>query len=105
MIYFGAKNNRQMNDLDKNVSASNSEMKSNLKEVLNSLDKNQQQQLRILNRLENLETIVTSEAWEAWEAIKHNKEPEHLDVLLNDEDQEELTIEEKTETIANRIKY
>lgn len=102
MIYFGAKSNKKMSDLDKSVSSTSSEMKESLVKVLNSLEKNQDQQQKVLTRLQNLETIVTSEAWEA---IKEGKDSEHLDLLLEKTDEQEISTEEKTEHIAKRIKH
>ncbi|XWN35946.1 MAG: hypothetical protein ROO71_08245 [Balneola sp.] len=102
MIYFGAKSNKKMSDLDKSVSSTSSEMKDSLAKVLNSLEKNQDQQKKILTRLQNLETIVTSEAWEA---IKEGKDSEHIDLLLEETDEQEISTEEKTEYIAKRIKH
>lgn len=101
MIYFGAKSNKKMSDLDKSVSSTSSEMKESLVKVLNSLEKNQDQQQKILTRLQNLETIVTSEAWEA---IKEGKDSEHIDLLLEETDEQEISAEAKTEHIAKRIK-
>lgn len=102
MIYFGAKSNKKMSDLDKSVSSTSSEMKDSLAKVLNSLENNQDQQQKILTRLQNLETIVTSEAWEA---IKEGKDSEHIDLLLEETDEQEISTEEKTEHIAKRIKH
>lgn len=102
MIYFGAKSNKKMSDLDKSVSSTSSEMKDSLAKVLNSLENNQDQQQKILTRLQNLETIVTSEAWEA---IKEGKDSEHINLLLEETDEQEISTEEKTEHIAKRIKH
>lgn len=102
MIYFGAKSNKKMSDLDKSVSSTSSEMKDSLAKVLNSLENNQDQQQKILTRLQNLETIVTSEAWEA---IKEGKDSEHIELLLEETDEQEISTEEKTEHIAKRIKH
>ncbi|MFY0684546.1 MAG: hypothetical protein JXR20_08340 [Balneola sp.] len=102
MIYFGAKNSKQMDTLGKNVNSSTSEMKNNLEKVLNSIESNQEQQENILSRLQNLETIVTSEAWEA---INKNEDPEYIDLLLKDDEEEEISSEEKTQNIAKRIKH
>jgi len=102
MIYFGAKNRKQIDNLGKNVNSSTSEMKNNLEKVLNSLKSNQEQQENILSRLQNLETIVTSEAWEA---IKKKEDPEYIDLLLKDDEEEEISSEEKTQNIAKKIKH
>lgn len=102
MIYFGAKNNKQINDLGKNVDNSTSTMKSNLKKIMDSLESNQEQQKNILNRLENLETIVTSETWDA---IKKGESKEHIGLLLEDDEIDEISIEEKAQMIAKRIKH
>jgi len=102
MIYFGAKNRKQIDNLGKNVNSSTSEMKNNLEKVLNSLKSNQEQQENILSRLQNLETIVTSEAWET---IKKKEDPEYIDLLLKDDEEEEISSEEKTQNIAKKIKH
>lgn len=102
MMYFGAKNSKQIDTLGKNVHSSTSEMKDNLDKVLKSLESNQKQQENILTRLQNLETIVTSEAWEA---INKKEDSEHIGLLLKDDEEEEISSEEKTQHIAKRIKH
>jgi len=102
MIYFGAKSNKQMNALGDTMNSSNSEMKNNLHQVIKALDSQTDQQQKILSRLENLETIVTSEAWDA---IKKGEDSEHINLLLEDEEQEEISSEEQAKNIAKRIKY
>jgi len=102
MIYFGAKNNKQMNALGDTMNSSNSELKNNLHQVIKALDSQTDQQQKILSRLENLETIVTSEAWDA---IKKGEDSEHINLLLEDEEQEEISSEEQANNIAKRIKH
>ena len=102
MMYFGVKNSRQIDSLGINVSSSTSEMRHNQEKLLKSLESNQEQQESILTRLQNLETIVTSEAWDA---IKQKESPEHIELLLNNEEDEKLSSEEKTQHIAKRIKH
>jgi predicted PurR-regulated permease PerM len=102
MIYFGAKNNKQMNALGDTLNSSNSEMKNNLQQAVKTLETQTDQQQKILSRLKNLETIVTSEAWDA---IKKGEDSEHVNLLLHDEELTEITSEEKAENIAKRIKH
>ncbi len=102
MIYLGARNNQKMKALNKNMNLSTSETKENLLKVLESLEENKNQQDRIIDRLQNLETIVTSEAWEA---IKEGRDSEHINLLLDDVEDDEISFEEKAEHIAKRIKH
>lgn len=102
MIYFGTKNNKQMNALGDTMNSSNSEMKNNLQQAIKALETQTDQQQKILSRLKNLETIVTSEAWDA---IKKGEDSERINLLLKDEEKEEMSSEEQAKNIAMRIKH
>ena len=102
MIYFGVRNNKQMNELDKNMNSSTSEMTNNLKKVLESLESNKEQQNKIIERLQNLETIVTSEAWVA---INDENDAKNLEIFLENENTDEISTEEKAQNLAKRIKH
>jgi hypothetical protein len=102
LFYFGAKNNKRMTELDDSLNLSSTETKQDLNKILKFLDSNKERQDRILDRLQNLETIVTSEAWEA---IKEGKDSEHVKLLLQEEEVDEISNEDKAKNIAKRIKH
>lgn len=101
LIYIGAKNRNQLESMESNLKESTSVMKGDFKEIIKALEGSEAQQERILQRLENLETIVTSEAWDA---IQAGADQETINLHLEDEAEEEISSEEATQHIANRIK-
>ena len=101
LMAIGYKNRIERKTFEQSLRTQTNSLDSNSKETLKVLQAQQEQQQKIIDRLQNLETIVTSEAWDA---IKDGESKEVIDLLLNENESEDISSDEKAKKIAKKVR-